>query len=53
MIWPLFWWAKAGNAKEADIWFGESAREARGKFKDFVFSVFYVELNALYYFHCV
>ena len=22
----------AGNAKEADIWFGESAREARGKF---------------------
>ena len=25
----------AGNAKEADIWFGrESAREARGKFKD-------------------
>ena len=28
------------NAKEADIWFGrESAREARGKFKDLV-SVF-------------
>ena len=27
----------AGNAKEADIWFGrESAREARGKFKDLV-----------------
>ena len=27
----------AGNDKEADIWFGrESAREARGKFKDFV-----------------
>ena len=25
----------ADNAKEADIWFGrESAREARGKFKD-------------------
>ena len=30
-------YAKAGNAKEADIWFGrESAREARGKFKDLV-----------------
>ena len=45
----------AGNAKEADIWFGrESAREARGKFKDLVCLVrFYVELNALYYFHCV
>ena len=45
----------AGNAKEADIWFGrESAREARGKFKDLVcLVVFYVELNALYYFHCV
>ena len=27
----------AGNAKEANIWFGrESAREARGKFKDLV-----------------
>ena len=27
----------AGNAKEADIWFDrESARETRGKFKDFV-----------------
>ena len=27
----------AGSAKEADIWFGrESAREARGKFKDLV-----------------
>ena len=27
----------AGNAKEADIWFGrEFAREARGKFKDLV-----------------
>ena len=27
----------AGNAKEADIWYGrESAREARGKFKDLV-----------------
>ena len=27
----------AGNAKEADIWFGrDSAREARGKFKDLV-----------------
>ena len=27
----------ARNAKEADIWFGrESAREARGKFKDLV-----------------
>ena len=27
----------AGNAKEADIWFGrDSARKARGKFKDLV-----------------
>ena len=27
----------AGNAKEADLWFGrESARKARGKFKDLV-----------------
>ena len=26
----------AGNAKEADIWFGEAAREAPGKFKDLV-----------------
>ena len=45
----------AGNAKEANIGFGrESAREARRKFKDLVcLVVFYVELNALYYFHCV
>ena len=43
----------AGNAKEADIWFGRES--ARGKFKDLLCLVdcFYVELNALYYFRCV
>ena len=38
----------AGNAKEADIklWFGrESAREARGKFKDLVCLVVFFMLN--------
>ena len=37
----------AANAKEADIWFGrESAREARGKFKDLVcLVVFLCRLN--------
>ena len=32
----------AGDAKEADIWFGESAREARGKFKDLVCLVLFL-----------
>ena len=40
-IWPLFWWAKAGNAKEADIWCGESC----GKFKDLVCLVVVFMLN--------
>ena len=46
---------KSGNGKEADIWFGrESAREARGKFKDLVcLVVFLTWIKRFVLLHCV